>query len=64
MDFSDGHSGNDWMAQEPSWSQLTNLLTDSWRVLVRGNFIPQIAFLFAFISILEESGYMARSLSY
>jgi ferrous iron transport protein B len=43
-------------------SKLTDLLTDGLIAGIGGVliFIPQIAFLFAFISILEESGYMAR----
>jgi ferrous iron transport protein B len=43
-------------------SQLTNLLTDGLIAGIGGVviFIPQIAFLFALISLLEESGYMAR----
>jgi ferrous iron transport protein B len=43
-------------------SKLANLLTDGLIAGIGGVviFIPQIAFLFAFISILEESGYMAR----
>ncbi len=44
------------------YSQLVSLLTDGLIAGIGGVliFIPQIAFLFAFISILEESGYMAR----
>jgi len=44
------------------FAQLVNLLTDGLVAGIGGVliFIPQIAFLFAFISILEESGYMAR----
>lgn len=43
-------------------SKLTDLLTDGLIAGIGGVliFIPQIAFLFAFISVLEESGYMAR----
>jgi len=43
-------------------STLTNLLTDGLIAGIGGVliFIPQIAILFAFISILEETGYMAR----
>jgi ferrous iron transport protein B len=43
-------------------SQLTDLLTDGLISGIGGVvlFIPQIAFLFAFISLLEESGYMSR----
>jgi ferrous iron transport protein B len=43
-------------------SMLLSLLTDGLIAGIGGVliFIPQIAFLFAFIAILEESGYMAR----
>jgi ferrous iron transport protein B len=43
-------------------SKLTDLLTEGLIAGIGGVliFIPQIAFLFAFIAILEESGYMAR----
>ncbi|MBK9509695.1 MAG: ferrous iron transport protein B [Cytophagaceae bacterium] len=43
-------------------SRLTDLLTEGLVAGVGGVmiFIPQIAFLFTFISVLEESGYMAR----
>jgi ferrous iron transport protein B len=43
-------------------SPLVDLLTDGVIAGIGGVvvFIPQIAFLFAFISILEESGYMSR----
>jgi ferrous iron transport protein B len=43
-------------------SKLTDLLTDGLIAGMGGVilFIPQIAFLFAFISVLEESGYMSR----
>jgi ferrous iron transport protein B len=43
-------------------SKLVDLLTDGLIAGMGGVilFIPQIAFLFAFISILEESGYMSR----
>jgi ferrous iron transport protein B len=43
-------------------SRLTDLLTEGLIAGVGGVliFIPQIAFLFTFISVLEESGYMAR----
>ena len=41
---------------------LTNLLTDGIITGLGGIviFVPQIAFLFFFITLLEESGYMAR----
>ncbi len=44
------------------YNQIVSLLTDGLIAGIGGVliFIPQIAFLFAFISILEESGYMAR----
>jgi ferrous iron transport protein B len=43
-------------------SKLTDLLTDGLLAGIGGVvvFIPQIAFLFAFIALLEESGYMSR----
>ena len=43
-------------------SQLVDILTDGLIAGMGGVvvFIPQIAFLFAFISLLEESGYMSR----
>ena len=53
---------NDWLKSVLPDSILVSLLTDGLIAGVGGVviFIPQIAFLFAFISILEESGYMAR----
>ncbi|HEY1055027.1 MAG TPA: ferrous iron transport protein B, partial [Emticicia sp.] len=53
---------NDWLKSVLPESILVSLLTDGLIAGVGGIviFIPQIAFLFAFISILEESGYMAR----
>ncbi|PLK43122.1 ferrous iron transport protein B [Emticicia sp. TH156] len=53
---------NDWLKSVLPQSTLVSLLTDGLIAGVGGVviFIPQIAFLFAFISILEESGYMAR----
>jgi ferrous iron transport protein B len=53
---------NDWLKSVLPDSVLVSLLTDGLIAGVGGVviFIPQIAFLFAFISILEESGYMAR----
>lgn len=53
---------NDFLKTFLPESKLTDLLTDGLVVGIGGVliFIPQIAFLFAFISILEESGYMAR----
>jgi ferrous iron transport protein B len=43
-------------------TQLVDLLTDGLIAGIGGIlvFIPQITFLFAFISVLEESGYMSR----
>lgn len=58
-----------WFAQLSSWlsnhlpaGPLTRLLTEGIVAGIGGIviFVPQIAILFAFISILEESGYMAR----
>ncbi len=51
-----------WLHQILPESMLTNLLTDGLIAGIGGIliFIPQIAILFAFISILEETGYMAR----
>ncbi|MFB0908099.1 MAG: ferrous iron transport protein B, partial [Spirosomataceae bacterium] len=64
MDFIDSSFGAmiEWLKERLPESQLTNLLTDGLLAGISGVviFIPQIAFLFAFISILEESGYMAR----
>ena len=53
---------NDWLKSVLPDSVLVSLLTDGLIAGIGGVviFIPQIAFLFAFISILEESGYMAR----
>ena len=53
---------NDWLKSTLPASKLTSLLTDGLVAGIGGVliFIPQIAFLFAFITILEESGYMAR----
>ncbi len=52
----------DWLKSVLPESKLTDLLTDGLIAGIGGViiFIPQIAFLFAFISLLEESGYMAR----
>jgi ferrous iron transport protein B len=53
---------NDFLKAHLPDNQLVSLLTDGLIAGIGGVliFIPQIAFLFAFISILEESGYMAR----
>jgi ferrous iron transport protein B len=53
---------NDFLKAKLPDSQLVSLITDGLIAGIGGVliFIPQIAFLFAFISILEESGYMAR----
>lgn len=64
MDLIDGGiaSLNDFLKSILPESKITDLLTDGLIAGIGGVviFIPQIAFLFAFISILEESGYMAR----
>jgi ferrous iron transport protein B len=64
MDFIDTNVAllNDFIKNKLPDSPLTSLLTDGLIAGIGGVviFIPQIAFLFAFISILEESGYMAR----
>jgi ferrous iron transport protein B len=53
---------NGWLKASlpPGW--FTNLLTDGLITGLGGIviFVPQIAFLFFFITLLEESGYMAR----
>ena len=51
-----------WMHEALPQSQLVDLLADGLVAGLGGIliFIPQIAVLFAFIAILEESGYMAR----
>jgi ferrous iron transport protein B len=53
---------NDWLTQTLPASQLTKLLTEGLISGIGGvvMFIPQIAFLFLLISLLEETGYMAR----
>lgn len=64
MDFIDSSitSLSDWLKKTLPASSLTDLLTDGLLAGIGGVviFIPQIAFLFAFISLLEETGYMAR----
>ncbi|PKK37810.1 ferrous iron transport protein B [Siphonobacter sp. SORGH_AS_0500] len=53
---------NEWLKSNLPEGLLTSLLTDGLVAGIGGVvvFIPQIAFLFTFISLLEESGYMAR----
>ena len=52
----------DWVKINFPSGAMTNLLADGIITGIGGLviFIPQIAFLFMFISILEESGYMSR----
>jgi ferrous iron transport protein B len=53
---------NDWLKNILPEGPLVNLLTEGLIAGLGGIliFIPQIAILFAFIAILEESGYMSR----
>lgn len=64
MDFIDGTFAalSSWTAEELPSGILTDLLSQGIIPGIGGIliFIPQIAFLFLFISILEESGYMSR----
>lgn len=64
MDFIDSTfaSLSSWVAAELPSGILTDLLSQGIVPGIGGViiFIPQIAFLFLFISILEESGYMSR----
>lgn len=64
MDVIDGGVAmlNDWLKGVLPDSALTALLTDGLIAGIGGVliFIPQIAFLFLFISLLEETGYMSR----
>lgn len=64
MDLLDGAVGSlsDWLKEVLPASKLVDLLTDGLLAGIGGVivFVPQIAFLFCFISLLEESGYMAR----
>ena len=64
MDFIDGAiSGlSGWLKATLPPNNLTELLTDGLLAGIGGVlvFIPQIAFLFLLISLLEESGYMSR----
>lgn len=64
MDFIDGSfaSLSEWVKNTLPEGAFTNLLAEGIISGLGGVviFIPQIAFLFLFISILEESGYMSR----
>ncbi|MFC4635045.1 ferrous iron transport protein B [Dokdonia ponticola] len=64
MDFIDASfaSLSEWVKNTLPPGALTNLLAEGIIAGLGGIiiFIPQIAFLFLFISILEESGYMSR----
>lgn len=64
MDFIDGTfaSLSGWMSEALPKGMLTDLLTEGIIPGVGGViiFIPQIALLFFFISILEETGYLSR----
>jgi ferrous iron transport protein B len=64
MDFIDATFANfsSWTAQHLPAGVLTDLISQGIIPGIGGIviFIPQIAFLFLFISILEESGYMSR----
>lgn len=64
MDFIDATfaSLSSWVKTALPPGQLTNLLAEGVIAGIGGIaiFIPQIAFLFLFISVLEESGYMSR----
>ncbi|MFD1062463.1 ferrous iron transport protein B [Winogradskyella litorisediminis] len=64
MDFIDGAfaSLSEWVKTTLPEGAFTNLLAEGIIAGLGGIviFIPQIAFLFLFISVLEESGYMSR----
>lgn len=64
MDFIDAQfaAASDWVKHTLPPGILTNLLAEGILAGIGGIviFIPQIAFLFLFISLLEESGYMSR----
>ncbi len=64
MDFIDSTFAfiSSWLHSVLPDQKLTSLLADGVIPGIGGIviFVPQIAILFAFISILEESGYMAR----
>jgi len=64
MDFIDGSfaSLSEWVRNSLPSGVFTNLLSEGIIPGIGGIaiFIPQIAFLFLFLSVLEESGYMSR----
>ncbi len=64
MDFIDESfaSASEWVKDTLPPGMLTNLIAEGVLSGIGGIviFIPQIAFLFLFISLLEESGYMSR----
>ena len=64
MDFIDAHFAiaSEWLKETLPPGVFTNLLAEGILAGIGGIviFIPQIAFLFLFISLLEESGYMSR----
>jgi len=64
MDFIDGFfaSASEWLKSNLPAGVLTNLLAEGILAGIGGIviFIPQIAFLFLFIALLEETGYMSR----
>ena len=64
MDFIDAQFANasDWIKNTLPPGVFTNLLAEGILAGIGGIviFIPQIAFLFLFIALLEESGYMSR----
>jgi ferrous iron transport protein B len=64
MDFIDSSFADlaSWSRKQLSPGEFTDLLCDGMIPGIGGIaiFIPQIAFLFLFISVLEESGYMSR----
>jgi len=65
MDFIEAAFGGiaDWVKETLPEHWATNLLADGLITGLGGIvvFVPQIAFLFLFITLLEESGYMARA---
>jgi ferrous iron transport protein B len=64
MDYIDGlfAAGSTWLSQQLPEGVLTRLLAEGIVPGLGGivMFVPQIAILFAFIAVLEETGYMAR----